>query len=157
MSRWACTRFAFGICCSIRSYVSSSDSGNSARTPRTLDGKHCRRTSSWQTTQRNLQRRMRNSRKQITVFLHAISLVRKCLNNQLLVPIPPSPHVLIGVNDSADELDNILFLSTSVMKGNAVRWRCQGLKGSSDVDLGSTSDAKMKSWKVQCDQFLDKI
>jgi hypothetical protein len=81
--------------------------------------------------------------KHTTMSLHAIGPFRKHLDNKLLVLVPPSPHVLVRVNNSADKLDNVLLLSELVMEAYAVRCRCQRLKGSSDVDFGSTSNAKM--------------
>ena len=52
--RRALSMFGFLISRSTRSYVSSNDFGNSSSVRRTLDGKQCRRVSSWQNTQRNL-------------------------------------------------------------------------------------------------------
>ena len=53
-NRCACPWLGFLISLSMRSYVSSKLSGNSSRICRTLDGKQCRRTSSWQNAHRNL-------------------------------------------------------------------------------------------------------
>jgi len=92
-----------------------------------------------------------------TVHIHAISLFRKHLNDQLLVLIPPSPHVLIRVDNFPDKIGNILLLSTLVMERYAVGWQCQGLKGSSDINFRSTCDIKMQLQKVQCYQLLYKV
>src|SRR5216684_7142010 len=53
-NRYACPWLGFLISLSIRSYVSSKLSGSSSIIHRTLGGKQCLRTSSWQNTHLNL-------------------------------------------------------------------------------------------------------
>src|SRR5260221_1108347 len=100
---------------------------------------------------------MRTCHKPTVASLHAIGFVRKRLNNQLLILIPPSPHVLVRVNNSTDEVGNVLLLSALVMEGYTITWRYQGFQGTSDVDFRSTCDAKMESWNTQCGQFLHEF
>ena len=88
--------------------------------------------------------------------LHAISPFRKRLDNELLVLISPAPHILVRVNDRPHKAGNILSLTTLFMERYGVRWRCQGLQGNLDVELGSTRNTKVQTWEVQLDQFLYK-
>jgi hypothetical protein len=77
------------------------------------------------------------------VPLHAVGSYRKSIDNQLLVLISPPPHVLVRVNDGPDKVNDILSLPALIMEGYAIFWCRQGLKGGSNVDFGSTCDAKM--------------
>ena len=72
------------------------------------------------------------------IRLHPIGSFRERLDHQLLVFISPSPHLCIRVNHRGNIVDNVLPLSTLVVKGH--RTRCQRPKGSTDVDLGATGN-----------------
>ena len=87
---------------------------------------------------------------------HAIGPFRKCLDNYFLVLISPPSHAPVRINDRSDKVSNIIPLSTLVMEGYTVRCRCQGPKGSPDVDFGTTCGAKMQIRKVQVNQSLYK-
>ena len=91
-NRCACPWLGFLISRSMRSYVSSKLSGSSSKMCWTLDGKQCRSTSNWQNAHRNLSHNLTFVNEQMATPLHSIRLLRQCLDNQILVLIPPFPH-----------------------------------------------------------------
>src|SRR5713101_673125 len=102
----------------IRTYVSSRVLGNSLSICSTLGAKQCRSASSWQNAHRNLFGTVNIMNiSQIEWSLHAISPLRECLDDQILIFISPSAHFLIRLDDRRDVLDNIPLLSTLLMEG----------------------------------------
>ena len=75
-------------------------------------------------------------------LVHSTSFVRERLDDQLLVFFPPLLHLSIRTNNRVDVVNNVLLLSTFVVKRYAVGWRCQGFKDISDVNLRPARDAK---------------
>jgi hypothetical protein len=70
--------------------------------------------------------------------LHPIRILCQRVNDQLLVPSPPSPHVCVRLNDRFYVIDNIAPLSCLVVKGHRVRR--QRPEDRLDVHLGSARD-----------------
>ena len=70
--------------------------------------------------------------------LHPISSVGERLYDHILILISPFAHPGVRVDDRANIVDNILLLSSLVVK-RYLTGR-QGLQSSSDVDLGAAGD-----------------
>lgn len=51
--------------------------------------------------------------------LHAVRSLGERINNQLLILIPPSPHVAVRTNHRFDVFDYVLLLSGFFMKGDS--------------------------------------
>jgi len=58
-----------------------------------------------------------------SIGLHAIGFLRKLLNNQFLVILPPSFHFDVGMNNRANVFGDIFLLPRLVVKGDAARYR----------------------------------
>jgi hypothetical protein len=81
-----------------------------------------------------------------------VGFVGECLDDQILILVSPVAHLRVRVDDRGDILDNVLLLSSFIMKGHLKRRR--GLQSSSDVDFGSTCDTYMKIWEGKFDELL---
>ena len=88
------------------------------------------------------------------MLLHSVRFFGQHLDNQLLVPIPPSPHLAVRVYDSVHVVANIPLLSTFIMKRNSTigKW----LENIFDVSLWAASNTYMQVWNAQVDKVLQK-
>ena len=87
--------------------------------------------------------------------LHSVSPLGERLDDKLPVLLAPSPHLRVRINNRFDIIHDIFLLSALDMKGYAER--CQRLKSSLYVDLGSTRDTYVKIWEAQANEIFDKI
>jgi hypothetical protein len=68
--------------------------------------------------------------------LHAISLLRECLDYKSSVIFPPSLHLGVRLNNRPHIFEDIFLLSTLIMNREVARR--QRFESSPDVDLRST-------------------
>jgi len=86
---------------------------------------------------------------------HPIGSVREHLNDQILILVSPFAHPRVRVDDRVDILDDVLHLSSLVVKGHLKRR--QWLQSNSDVDFRATGDTYMKIWEGKFDKLLHEI
>src|SRR6266849_4032674 len=86
---------------------------------------------------------------------HAVSSLRKCLNDKLPILLAPSLHLRVRIDNRPDVIHDIFLLSAFVMQGHAKR--CQRLEGTSYVELGSTRDANVQIWDAQANEIFDEM
>ena|SRR6266702_1233060 len=87
--------------------------------------------------------------------LHSVRFLRQLVDDQLLLITPPSPHLIVRVNDITHVVGNILLLSTFIMKRNSTT--SQWPKDIFDIDLRAASNTNMQVWKAQADKVLQKV
>ena len=87
--------------------------------------------------------------------IHPVRSFGERLDDKHSVLLAPSPHLLVRLNNRADKIHDIFLLSGLVMEGHAER--CQRLKNSFYVDLGSTRDTYVQFWEAQAHEIIDKI
>ena len=86
--------------------------------------------------------------------LHAISLLRECLDNQFLVILSPSIVIGHDIDLGPDIFYDIFLVPSLVMKGDAER--CQRLETIAYVDLRPTSNTYMEFREAEINEVFYK-
>jgi hypothetical protein len=71
---------------------------------------------------------------------HPTSSLRERIDNEFLVFFSPSLHCPVCLDKGTDIVDDILLLTSFLVKGHAVRCGCQRVQNCPDVVLGATGD-----------------
>src|SRR6266702_5266702 len=91
------------------------------------------------------------------MLFHSISSFCECINNQIFIRYPPSPHcrIRVRIDNRSDIVSNIRILPSLVVKGNLTKRerREDGL----NVDFWTTCDADMKTRKPKADEVLYEV
>ena len=87
--------------------------------------------------------------------VHSVGSFGERLDDESLILLTPPLQPLVRINDRTDVIDDVFLLSVLVVEGDAVG--CQGIKGGSYVNFGTTCDTYVKIWEADTDKVLNKV